>query len=91
MLAEAMNSLTAWVRAVGDLPVGLPEALRRRDAAILAAPATLPIADPVERGENALAEFAYLGKDRFHDIRRSVGEPGQIGEALDMKDVIEQE
>ena len=88
--AKLLRYRNADPAALDQLPVGFLEALGRRDGAVIAPPAALPIADLVERREHVFAELGRLGEDRLHHVGRGVGKARQIGEALHVKDVVEQ-
>src|SRR5262249_55243611 len=71
--------------------VGVPEAFRRRDAAVGIALAALDIADPVQRLQHLLAELRCLAEDRLDHVGRGVGEARQGVVALDVENGLEQE
>ncbi len=77
--------------AAGDeFFIGGPEALGCRHHAVFQ-PATLAVADGIQRGKLARRKLAALGKNGAHQIRRELGkigqrhQPGQIGEFLEAK------
>ncbi|GJE73234.1 hypothetical protein CHKEEEPN_4798 [Methylorubrum podarium] len=71
--------------------VGRLEALRRDDAAVLAAGAPLLIARQVQRRQDFLGELAALVQHRLDHVRRGLGEAGQVVVAVDREDVVEEE
>ena len=71
--------------------VGGLEAFRRRDRAVVVAPAAFLVADAVQRREDLLAQLRAFGEDRLDEVRRRVGEPGQVVVPLEAEDVVQQE
>jgi hypothetical protein len=49
---------------------------------------TLGVADPVQRSDHLLAQFRRLIERRRKDVRREIGETGDVGVAIDMKHVV---
>ena len=70
--------------------IGLPEALRRRHAAVRLAPAALTVARRIELLQNALAEVGRTAQNRFDEIGRRLGKARQIGIAPDLQHIGEQ-
>ena len=57
----------------------------------LCALAAFLVADAIERRQHLLAELGGLAEDGLDDVGRGVGEAGQIGIAVDVEDVVQQE
>ena len=57
----------------------------------LLALAAFLVADAVERRQHLLAELGGLAENGLDDVGRCVGEAGQIGIAVDVEDVVQQE
>ena len=76
--------------ALGELPVGIGEAVGRGDDAVLqlAAP---QVAHPVERGEHLGAESAGLGEDRAHQVFGHPVETGQRADRLEPDQLLDDE
>ena len=91
LAAELGRRRDADPAAVDDLLEGVLEARRRRHAAVGRALAAFLVADAIERRQHVLAELRGLAEDRLDHVGRGVGEARQIGIALDVEDVVQQE
>ncbi len=67
------------------------EALGRRHAGVIMSFAALQITDLVEREEYFLNELCALAKNRVDHVAAGVFETGQVGEAIDADDIVEDE
>ena len=88
---NSAGAASADPAALGELLVGRLEPGRRRHAAVGMAAAAFLVADAIERGQHVLAEFRRLAEHGGDQIRRRIGEAGQVVVALDMEDVGQQE
>ena len=77
--------------AFDQLPEGVLKARRRGHAAVGRAFAAFLVADAIERRQHMLAQFCSLAEHRLDDVGRGVREAGQVGVALDVEDVVQQE
>ena len=76
---------------LAPLPVGFLEAGRSGHRAIIGPLAANLVADLVERLEHLLAELAGLLEHRVDHVGAGVREPGQVGIAADVEDLVENE
>ena len=91
LAAELGRRRDADPAAFDDLLEGVLESGRRGHAAVAGALAAFLVADAVERGQHLLAELGGLAEDRLDDVGRRIGEAGQVGIAVDVEDVVQQE
>ena len=91
LAAEFGRRRDADPAAFDDLLEGVLETRRRGHAAVALALAAFLVADAIERSQHLLAELGGLAENSFDDVRRCVGEAGQVGIAVDAEDVVKQE
>ena len=91
LAAELRRRRDAHPAALGILPVGLLESLRRGDAAVVVAGAALLVAGAVDRLHHLFGELGRFAQHRLDQVGGGVGETGQIVQAADLEDVVEQE
>ena len=91
LAAELGRRRDADPAAFDDLLEGVLEARRRGHAAVALALAAFLVADAIERRQHLLAELGGLAENGLDDVGRCVGEAGQIGIAVDVEDVVQQE
>ena len=72
-------------------PVGFLESGWRGDAAIVVACAAFGVTDGIQRRQLVLEELRALLQDRVHQIGGRVGKAGQVGIALQVDELVQQE